>query len=86
MRPKCNAAHNVLYTMVDTVYYNMTFDSSELEGMLTVQKGVSTKDIGFVWWIPVLVVFDVLAVGGLGVWVFFLLKPRKENVAEGVTE
>lgn len=81
-----NAAHNVLYTMVDTVYYNMTFDSSELEGMLTVQKGVSTKDIGFVWWIPVLVVFDVLAVGGLGVWVFFLVKPRKAKVAEGVTE
>lgn len=80
------AAHNVLYTMVDTVYFNANFDDSTLEGMLTVNKGISTRDIGFVWWVPVVVVVEVLVFGALGVWVFFLVKPRKKNVAEGVTE
>ena len=74
------AAHNVLYTMVDTVYFNANFDDSTLEGMLTVNKGISTRDIGFVWWVPVVVVVEVLVFGALGVWVFFLVKPRKKPV------
>lgn len=73
------AAKNVLYTMIDTVYYNANFDSSELEGMLTVEKTVSTREGVFPWWIPVLVTVDVLVLAGFGVWTFFLLKPKKEQ-------
>ena len=74
-----NSAHNVLYTLVNTLYYQETFSEEELSDMLTVQKGISSRNTGFVWWIPVLIVFDVLAVGGLGVWVFFLVKPEKKK-------
>lgn len=80
------AAHNVIYTLVDTIHYNQTFDREQLDSIFSVTVGVAQRETPFSWWIAVLVVFDVLAVGGLGVWVFFLVKPRKENVAEGVTE
>lgn len=63
-----NAAHNILYTLVDTWNYYQ-FDAA-------------VKEAPFAWWIPVLVVFDVLAYGGLAFWVFWnirsIIKKRKD--------
>ncbi len=57
------AAHNILYTLVDT--WNASRFSAQV------------KEAVFPWWIPVLITFDVLVVAGFGVWTFFLLKPKK---------
>lgn len=62
-----NAAHNILYTLVDTWNYYQ-FDAT-------------VKEAPFAWWIPVLVVFDALAYGGLAFWAFWnirsIIKKRK---------
>lgn len=73
-----NAAHNVLYTYVDTINFNHTADKSELDAALTVNKGVAEKGDFFPWWIPVFVVVEVLAFAGCGFWVFSTFKKKEK--------
>ena len=74
------AAHNVLYTLVDTIYYNHTFDHDSLDTIFNANVGVADRAESFAWWIILLVVIDVAAVAGLVVWTVFLVKPKKEKV------
>ena len=74
------AAHNVLYTLVDTIYYNRTFDHDSLDTIFNANVGVADRAESFAWWIILLVVIDVAAVAGLVVWTVFLVKPKKEKV------
>ena len=39
----------------------------------------------FPWWIPLLVGIDLVVVGGLGLWTFFLMK-KKQLVEEEIVE
>lgn len=59
------AAHNILYTIVDT-WNDCNFDP-------TVKPAV------FAWWGPVLVAIDVAVVIGFGIWTFFILHPRRKS-------
>ena len=74
------AAHNVLYTLVDTIYYNHTFDHDSLDTIFNANVGVADRAESFAWWIILLVVIDVAAVAGLVVWTVFLVKPKKEKI------
>lgn len=74
------AAHNVLYTLVDTIYYNHTFDHDSLDTIFNANVGVADRAESFAWWIILLVVIDVAAVAGLVVWTVFLVKHKKEKV------
>lgn len=71
------SAHNVLFTLVDTIHYLDTFDRDSLDTIFNAEVGVADRDEGSPWWIALLVVFDVLAVGGLVVWSVFLLRNKK---------
>jgi len=73
-----NAAHNVLYTYVDTIHFNHTADKSALDEALTVNKGVADKGDFFPWWIPVFVVVEVLAFAGCGFWLFMAFRKKKD--------
>lgn len=72
------AAHNVIYTLVDTIHYNQTFDRDSLDSIFNVTVGVANRTTGLSWWIIVLIIVDVLIVCGLGVWAYFLIKPRQK--------
>lgn len=40
-----------------------------------------TKTEVFPWWIPILVVLDVIVVAGCGAWLFFTFRKKKEQAA-----
>lgn len=67
----------MLFTLVDTIHYQDTFDRDSLDTIFNAEVGVADRDEGSPWWIALLVVFDVLAVGGLVVWSVFLLRNKK---------
>lgn len=58
------AAKNIIYTLVDT-WNECPFDPI-------------IKSAVYAWWIPVLIVLDVLVVIGFVIWTIFLLKPKKQ--------
>lgn len=71
------AAHNILYTIVDTIHFNHTADRSELDAAFTVNVGVAERNTPFAWWLMVLIAVEVLAFAGCGVWIFFTMKKEK---------
>ena len=73
-----NSAHNVLYTLVDTIHYYNTFDRDSLDTIFNANVGVKTREEPFAWWIILLVLIDVIVVAGMAVWLFFLFKPKKK--------
>ena len=73
-----NSAHNVLYTLVDTIHYYNTFDRESLDTIFNANVGVKTREEPFAWWIILLVLIDVIVVAGMAVWLFFLFKPKKK--------
>ena len=73
------SAHNVLYTLVDTIHYYNTFDRDQLDTIFNANVGVATREEPFAWWIILLVAIDVIVVAGLAVWVVFLFKPKKKQ-------
>lgn len=76
-----NAAHNVIFTLVDTIHFNRTFDDSELDSELTVDVDVANRAQVFPWWIPVLVAVEVLIVAGCAVWVVFAIRKKDKPAA-----
>lgn len=72
------AAHNMIYTLVDTIHYYNTFDRDSLDTICNATVGVADRAEPFAWWVILLVAIDVVVVAGLGVWTFFLFKPRKK--------
>lgn len=69
------AAHNILYTYVDTIYYHATASDIPLDGYI----GNLDREEPFVWWIPVLVTFDVIAFGLLGFYGFIQTRKFLKN-------
>ena len=74
------SAHDVLFTLVDTIHYQDTFDRDSLDTIFNASVGVANRNEGTAWWIALLVVIDVLAVGGLVVWSVFLIRDKKSAV------
>lgn len=72
-----NAAHNILYTMVDTLNFSHTADRSELDAAFTVNVGVANRTTPFAWWLMLLIIVEVLAFAGCAVWIFFTVKKQK---------
>lgn len=69
------ATKNILYTGANALYANSVYNADD--DNIAINKGL--KVYGFVWWIPLLIVIDILVAGGLGVWTFFVLK-RKDGL------
>ena len=55
-------------------YANSVYNADED----TVPITQGTKSEVFPWWIPVLVVLDVIVVAGCGVWLFCAFRKKKE--------
>ena len=75
-----NSAHNVLYTVCNTYLRYTQYDPADDEFVVSV--GIRSVDKVFPWWIPVLVVVDVLVFGVAAfeiVWIF--VKGRKRHLA-----
>ena len=62
---------NSLATNAD---YNAKIESGEIDDSITI---TTSPELNFRWYIPVLVVVDVLAVGGCGTWLFFAFRKKK---------
>ena len=62
---------NSLATNAD---YNAKIESGEIDDSITIP---TSPELNFRWYIPVLVVVDVLAVGGCGTWLFFAFSKKK---------
>ena len=62
---------NSLATNAD---YNAKIESGELDDRITIP---TSPILNFRWYTPVLVVVDVLAVGGCGTWLFFAFRKKK---------
>ncbi len=71
------ASKDVLYMYLNALdtqaTYNEDIDNGFVDG---VQIHTSSRDFNFRWYIPVLVVIDVLALGGCGVWIFMVLRKK----------
>ncbi len=89
------AAHNIIWTSVDTYNYASTYDRSQLNEIFgddgetelkyAIELSVRVAPTVNAWWIPVGIVLEVLVLGGCAVWAFFLLKPiffKKKAAAE----
>lgn len=71
-----NSAHNMLYTICNTYVQYKNYDPAE--GEFSVSVGIRAKDKVNAWWIPVLVVLNVLVFGIIifeTTWIF--VKARK---------
>lgn len=65
---------HILYGYLQTKYI------SALDQQIDLSVAIGTRSQPFAWWVIILVVFDVAAVGGCGVWGFMVFrKSRKEK-------
>lgn len=64
---------NALATNAD---YNAKIESGEIVDSVVIP---SSPELNFRWYIPVLVVVDVAALAGCGVWLFIALRKKKDN-------
>ena len=69
-----SAVKNNTYMYLNAQYANSVYNADED----TVPITQGTKSEVFPWWIPVLVVLDVIVVAGCGVWLFFAFRKKKE--------
>ena len=90
------AAHNIIWTSVDTYNYASSYDRSQLNEIFgdngetelkyAIELSVRVAPTVNAWWIPVAIVLEVLVLGGCAVWAFFLLKPLFFKKKAAVTE
>lgn len=78
------ACKNIMFSFCNTYYQSATHDSSNDIIKTNIDK-ISVVEAVFPWWIPLLVGIDLVVVGGLGVWTFFLMK-KKQLVEEEIVE
>ncbi len=75
------ATKNVVYMWLNALATNKDYNEKVANG--EIQEGVqiitSAPELNFRWYIPVLVVVDVLAVAGCGAWIFLSLRKKKEK-------
>ncbi len=76
-----NATKNVIYTWLNSLATNADYNekilSGEIKDTISIPKSPELK---FRWYIPVLVVVDVLLAAGAGVLIFLGIK-KKDSVA-----
>lgn len=77
-----DAAHHVLYMILNAAYIHSNYDPSA-DGIT-----ISSSDIDGGWWLPVLIVGDILIVGGAATLVVFgiLRKDKKKAAAAEASE
>lgn len=79
------AAKNIVYTYVDTYQYAKTHNAGD-DPRYNVEVGIKNVESVFAWWVPLLVGIDVIVALGVGLGVFFIVKPKKLKTANGVTD
>ncbi len=77
------AAKNIVFTYVDTYQYAKTHEAGD-DPRYSVEVGVRNVESVFAWWVPLLAGIDVVVAAGVGLGVFFIVKPKKLKTANGV--
>ncbi len=75
------ATKNVLYMWMNTLATNATYNESADDIVIPV-----SPELNFRWYIPVIVVVDVLFAAGAGVLIFFGIRKKDKPVTEAVAE
>lgn len=68
-----SATKDLLYMWMNALATNAQYNESSDDIVIPV-----SPELNFRWYIPVLIVVDVIAVAGCGVWIFLSLKKKKE--------
>ena len=76
-----NATKNVLYMWMNTLATNATYNESADDIVIPV-----TPELNFRWYIPVIIVVDVLLAAGAGVLIFFAIRKKDKPVTEAAAE
>lgn len=71
------AAKNIVFTYCDTYTFSLEYDHSSDSNHVNI--GDVVVEAPFVWWIPVLISIDVLAAGGIVVWMYFVWFRKEIN-------
>lgn len=77
------AAKNIVFTYVDTYQYAKTHEAGD-DPRYSVEVGVRNVESVFAWWVPLLIGIDVVVAAGVGLGVFFIVKPKRVKTANGV--
>ena len=76
-----SATKDVVYMWLNAVAtkedYNARIESGEIDDNIITP---SKPELNFRWYIPVLIVVDVAAAAGCGVWLFFAFRKKKETI------
>lgn len=70
------AAKNLLYTYTNTYYFSKTYNWNE-DIKYKAVVGVKSIHQVFPWWIPVLIVIDIIILSILSYYIFRVIKPKK---------
>ncbi len=87
------AAHNIIWTSVDTYHFASTYDRTQLNAIFgddgetemkyAISLSVRVAPTVNAWWIPVGITIEVFVLGGCALWAFFLIrgffKTKKEE-------
>lgn len=81
------ASKNVIYMWANALATQADYNEKIENGEITDGVVINTapRELNFRWYIPVLIVLDVAALGGCGAWIFLTLR-KKESKAEVATE
>ena len=71
------AVKNNTFMYLSAQYANSVYNASD--DVVPIIQGTKTEV--FPWWIPILVVLDVIVVAGCGTWLFFTFRKKKEQAA-----
>lgn len=79
-----NATKNIVYMWLNALATNADYNNKIASGEISddVIEQPTPTEFNFRWYIPVLIVVDVLAVAGCGLWIFFTLRKKNEAVTE----
>lgn len=82
------SAKHILYAWMNALATNQDYNDKVAKGEIVDSIVIPTNpELNFRWYIPVLVVADVLALAGCGVWIFFAIrKMRKAKVKSEQTQ
>lgn len=78
------SAKNIVYTFCNTYTYALEYDHSN--DVNHVEIGDTVIKPPFEWWIPTLIALDVLAFGGLAVWMYFAWFRKEKVITEVESE
>lgn len=81
------ASKNIIYMWLNALATNKEYNEKLANGTITEGAPIIPvpPELNFRWYIPVLVVVDVLAIGGCAVWLFFTFRKKKPQEASDET-